>query len=50
MLNIPATHAHAGIHEEMLKDGVRTRSYMKAILDNAFQVCAAQLACSACSA
>ena len=37
-------HAHhragaatrAGIHEEMLKDSVRTRSYQQAILGNAF--------------
>jgi 2-polyprenyl-3-methyl-5-hydroxy-6-metoxy-1,4-benzoquinol methylase len=27
---------HAGIHEEMLKDSVRTRSYQQAILGNAF--------------
>ena len=26
----------AGIHEEMLKDQVRTRSYMRSILDNKF--------------
>lgn len=28
------SYAHFGIHEEMLKDEVRTRSYMHAILDN----------------
>ncbi len=29
---------HTGIHEEMLKDGVRTRSYMNAIMNNSHQV------------
>lgn len=28
------SYAHFGIHEEMLKDEVRTRSYMRAICDN----------------
>lgn len=28
------SYAHFGIHEEMLKDDVRTRSYMRAIVDN----------------
>jgi type I protein arginine methyltransferase len=28
------SYAHFGIHEEMLKDEVRTRSYMRAIVDN----------------
>uniref|UniRef100_A0A1B6GLP0 type I protein arginine methyltransferase n=1 Tax=Cuerna arida TaxID=1464854 RepID=A0A1B6GLP0_9HEMI len=28
------SYAHYGIHEEMLKDEVRTRTYMNAILDN----------------
>lgn len=28
------SYAHFGIHEEMLKDDVRTRSYMRAIMDN----------------
>lgn len=28
------SYAHFGIHEEMLKDSVRTTSYMRAILDN----------------
>lgn len=28
------SYAHFGIHEEMLKDDVRTRSYMRAILDS----------------
>mmetsp|Transcript_10437 Transcript_10437/g.31904 ORF Transcript_10437/g.31904 Transcript_10437/m.31904 type:complete len:369 (+) Transcript_10437:131-1237(+) len=28
------SYAHFGIHEEMLRDEVRTESYMKAILDN----------------
>lgn len=28
------SYSHFGIHEEMLKDRVRTRSYMKAIVDN----------------
>ena len=28
------SYAHFGIHEEMLKDEVRTRSYMNAILQN----------------
>lgn len=30
------SYAHFGIHEEMLKDGVRTRSYMNAIMQNPF--------------
>ncbi|GBF92903.1 arginine N-methyltransferase [Raphidocelis subcapitata] len=30
------SYAHFGIHEEMLKDSVRTRSYMNSILQNAF--------------
>lgn len=29
------SYAHFGIHEEMLKDGVRTRAYQRAIMDNA---------------
>lgn len=29
------SYAHFGIHEEMLRDEVRTESYMRAILDNA---------------
>jgi len=29
------SYAHHGIHEEMLKDQVRTRAYQRAILDNA---------------
>ena len=29
------SHAHLGIHEEMLKDSVRTGSYRNAILNNA---------------
>ena len=28
------SYAHHAIHEEMLKDGVRTRTYQRAILDN----------------
>lgn len=28
------SYAHFGIHEEMLKDEVRTRSYMHAIMNN----------------
>ncbi len=28
------SYAHFGIHEEMLKDEVRTKSYMRAIMDN----------------
>lgn len=32
------SYSHFGIHEEMLKDGVRTRSYMNAIMNNAHQV------------
>jgi hypothetical protein len=31
------SYSHFGIHEEMLKDNVRTRSYMNAIMNNAFQ-------------
>uniref|UniRef100_A0A7S3R5P6 Methyltransferase domain-containing protein n=1 Tax=Dunaliella tertiolecta TaxID=3047 RepID=A0A7S3R5P6_DUNTE len=31
------SYSHFGIHEEMLKDGIRTRSYMNAIMNNAFQ-------------
>ena len=34
MARLPSRRA--GIHEEMLKDGVRTRSYQQAILGNAF--------------
>ncbi|KAG2495744.1 hypothetical protein HYH03_006341 [Edaphochlamys debaryana] len=30
------SYSHFGIHEEMLKDGVRTRTYMNAIMNNAF--------------
>uniref|UniRef100_A0A7S0UR93 Methyltransferase domain-containing protein n=1 Tax=Polytomella parva TaxID=51329 RepID=A0A7S0UR93_9CHLO len=30
------SYAHFGIHEEMLKDTVRTKSYMNAILNNTF--------------
>eukprot|EP00798_Chlamydomonas_sp_ICE-L_P025979 gene25979-11665_t len=30
------SYAHFGIHEEMLKDSVRTKTYMNAILNNAF--------------
>jgi type I protein arginine methyltransferase len=30
------SYAHYGIHEEMLKDTVRTRTYQRAICDNAF--------------
>lgn len=30
------SYAHFGIHEEMLKDTVRTRSYMNSILQNSF--------------
>ena len=30
------TGPHAGIHEEMLKDTVRTRTYQNAILRNSF--------------
>jgi len=30
------SYAHFGIHEEMLKDKVRTNSYRKSILDNKF--------------
>ncbi|MEW5304836.1 MAG: hypothetical protein WDW36_007419 [Sanguina aurantia] len=29
------SYSHFGIHEEMLKDTVRTRTYMNAIMDNA---------------
>ena len=28
------SYAHFGIHEEMLKDTVRTKTYMKSIYDN----------------
>ena len=28
------SYAHFGIHEEMLKDSVRTETYMKSIMDN----------------
>ncbi|KAL6756287.1 protein arginine N-methyltransferase [Haematococcus lacustris] len=31
------SYSHFGIHEEMLKDHVRTRSYMNAIMNNSFQ-------------
>mmetsp|Transcript_3043 Transcript_3043/g.5233 ORF Transcript_3043/g.5233 Transcript_3043/m.5233 type:complete len:347 (-) Transcript_3043:437-1477(-) len=31
------SYSHFGIHEEMLKDHVRTRAYMNAIMNNAFQ-------------
>lgn len=38
LLAAPHSHLrlllHAGIHEEMLKDQVRTRSYMNSILNN----------------
>ncbi|KXZ56601.1 hypothetical protein GPECTOR_1g540 [Gonium pectorale] len=30
------SYSHFGIHEEMLKDSVRTRTYMNAIMNNAF--------------
>jgi protein arginine N-methyltransferase 1 len=30
-----ASYSHFGIHEEMIKDEVRTKTYMRAILDNA---------------
>ncbi|KAG2450091.1 hypothetical protein HYH02_000195 [Chlamydomonas schloesseri] len=30
------SYSHFGIHEEMLKDSVRTRTYMNAILNNAY--------------
>ena len=30
------SYAHFGIHEEMLKDAVRTRAYMSAICQNSF--------------
>ena len=29
-------HTYVGIHEEMLKDSVRTRTYMNAIMRNGF--------------
>ncbi len=32
----PSARPPTGIHEEMLKDGVRTRTYMNAIMNNAF--------------
>ena len=29
------SYSHFGIHEEMLKDTVRTKTYMRSIMDNA---------------